>query len=119
MAGGRGHAKPVGDSRLKSRAFAAMTGGATRSFERTGESRPGLGLQRPAWPRPTRYGGTGRNAVEGQLFGADEHTAWHVTFVLIDDEPLRTVGSRAPLRLNLREAFGRCRVAGLSWEEAS
>ena len=47
-----GHAKPVRDSRLKSRAFAAMTGGAAHSFERTEESRPGLGLQRSARPRP-------------------------------------------------------------------
>ena len=56
MNGGRipreGHAKPVRDSRLKSPAFAAKTGGAPRSFQRNGESRPGLGLRRSARPRP-------------------------------------------------------------------
>ena len=66
MAVGRGHAKPVRDSRLKSPASAAMTGGTTRSFQRTAESRPGLGLQRPARPRPPRYDRTGRNAFRKQ-----------------------------------------------------
>ena len=61
MAGGRGHAKPVRDSRLKSPAFAAMTGGAMRSFGRTGESRAGLGLRRSVRQRPEGYGRTGRN----------------------------------------------------------
>ena len=56
-----GHAKPVGDSRLRSRAFAVMTGGAARSFARTGESRPALGLQRSARTRPARCGRTSRN----------------------------------------------------------
>ena len=56
-----GHAKPVRDSRLKSRTFAAMTGDATRSFARTVESRPGLRLHRPARTRPARYDRTSRN----------------------------------------------------------
>ena len=58
---------------------------------------------------------TSRNAVEGQLLGTDEHTAWHVTLVLIDDERLRTAGSRAALRFDLPEAIGWCWVAGLYW----
>ena len=61
-----GHAKPVRDSKLKSLAFATMTGGATRSFERTGEFRPGLRLQRSARTRPSGYGRTSRNTFEGR-----------------------------------------------------
>ena len=61
------------DSRLNSRAFAAMTGGGARSFERTGESMLGLGLRRSARPRPARYDRTGRKATKReskQPFGA-------------------------------------------------
>ena len=67
LAGDRRHAKPAGDSRLKSRAFAAMTDAAARSFERTEGSRPGLGLVQSAWSRPTRYGRTGRNVFESHM----------------------------------------------------
>ena len=90
MNGGRipreGHAKPVRDSRLTSPAFAAKTGGAPRSFQRNGESRPGLGLRRSARPRPARYDRTGRNVAHG------------------DTAPLRRAGlvnhCRTPARLN-------------------
>ena len=43
-----------------------MTGGATRSFERTGESSPGWGLRRSARSRPAHYGRTSRNAFQGR-----------------------------------------------------
>ena len=43
-----------------------MTGGATRSFARPGESRPGLGLLRPARTRPAGYGRTSRNECDKQ-----------------------------------------------------
>lgn len=64
LAGVRGHAEPARDSKLKSRAFDTMTGGAVHSFLLLGESRPGLGLRRPARTRPTLYGRTGRNVSE-------------------------------------------------------
>ena len=60
-----GHRRTDEPPSLHARASAAMTGGATRSFERTGESRPDLGLQRPAEPRPARCGRTRRNAFQG------------------------------------------------------
>lgn len=62
--GSWGHAKPVGDSRLKSRAFDAKTDGATRSFRPTGETKHGLGLLRSAGLEPAGYGKTGRNMPE-------------------------------------------------------
>ena len=63
LAGVWGHAKPVRDSRLKSRAFGAKTGGTSSFFGRIGELRSGLGLQKSARTRPTRYGKTSRNAA--------------------------------------------------------
>ena len=56
-----GHAKPVRDSRLKSRACGSKTGGASRSFGRIGESRLGLWLPRSTCSRPTGHDRTGRN----------------------------------------------------------
>lgn len=56
----------MGDSRLKSRAYAAMTGDGARSFQRTVESRPGLELRRSARTRPSGYGRTSRNAFQGR-----------------------------------------------------
>lgn len=61
LAGARGQAKPVRDSRLKSRGCGAKTGYARRFFGRIGESRLGPGLQRPARPRSADYGRIGRN----------------------------------------------------------
>ena len=43
----------------------AKTGAATHSFERTGESRPHLGLRRSARPQPARYDRSGRNTSDG------------------------------------------------------
>ena len=63
LAGERGHAKPVGDRGLNSRAFAAMTGAAVRFCERKGESRLGLGLLRSARTRLKRHGRMGRNVA--------------------------------------------------------
>ena len=42
----------------------AKTGAATHSFERTGESRPGLGFRRSAKARSARYDRTSRNMFE-------------------------------------------------------
>ena len=50
---------------LNARASAAKTGGGARYFQRTAESRHGLGLQRSARSRPARSERTGRNAIEG------------------------------------------------------
>ena len=60
-----GHRRTDEPPSLHARASAAMTGGGTRSFERTGEPRPGLGLRRSARPRPARYDRTSRNVFEG------------------------------------------------------
>ena len=60
-----GHAKPVRDRGLKSRAFGAKTGGASSFFGRIGESGSSLGLQQSARTRPSRYGRTGRNVIRG------------------------------------------------------
>ncbi|GEM_PF-5973155 len=46
---------------LNAPASGAKTGAATHSFERTGESRPGLGLRWSARPQPARYDRTSRN----------------------------------------------------------
>ena len=59
--GGWGHAKPVGGSKLKSRAFGAKTDGTTRSFRATGETKHGLGLLRSAGLWPAGCGRIGRN----------------------------------------------------------
>ena len=70
-----GHRRTDEPPSLHARASAAMTGGGTRSFERTGEPRPGLGLRRSARPRPPRYDRTGRNMTLGaktRLSGASQ-----------------------------------------------
>jgi len=46
---------------LNAPASGAKTGVATHSFERTRESRTGLGLRRSARRQPARYDRTGRN----------------------------------------------------------
>ena len=81
---------PVRDSRLKSPAFVAKTGGATRSFQRTRESRPGLGLQPSARPRPARYDRTSRNNTR---YATRRGTA----FPLIDHAAHFHAGSQMPL----------------------
>ena len=57
----------MGDSRLIPRAFAAMTGAASRFFGPIGESRPGLGLRRSARLRAAGYARMGRNVFERHL----------------------------------------------------
>lgn len=56
---------PVRDNRLRSRAYAAMTGGAARSFGRSVEPRPGLGLRWSGRAQAMGYGRMGRNVFEG------------------------------------------------------
>ena len=116
-----GHAKPVRDSRLKSRVYAAMTGGGAGSFEGTGESRPGLGLRRMARTRPSAYGRTSRNVYDAERprrpladIGAIKFTALTRNSSDYSEKPQRhalspasdppTVSAvAAPTRLQLRE----------------
>ena len=51
---------------LNAPAFTAKTGGATRSFEQSEESSPGLGFRRSSRPRPARYDRTSRNMIDIQ-----------------------------------------------------
>ena len=51
---------------MNPRDFVTMTGSAALSFERTGASRPGLGLHRPDWPGSTQADETSRSAFPGR-----------------------------------------------------
>ena len=104
---------------LNSAAYHSKTARAPERAPCCGTSNRGKGSMQGHSLRYRRTCETSRNAVEGQLLGADEHTAWHVTLILVDVERLSTLGSRSPLRLDLPEAFGWRRVPGLSWEKAT
>ena len=53
---------------LNAPASGRKTGAASHSFERTGESRPGLGLRQSARPQPAHYNRTSRNVTDGKKF---------------------------------------------------
>ena len=57
----KGHRRTDMPWSLNAPASGAKTGVATHSFERTGESRPGLGLRRSDGLRSARYDRTCRN----------------------------------------------------------
>lgn len=62
---------------LNARASATMTGLAAGFCERTGESRPALGLVQSDWPQPARSGGTSGNMCDMQGTGRRiDKTPW-------------------------------------------
>lgn len=69
-----GKANPVWDVKLKSCAYATMTGATTRSYRRTGESRPGLGLRRSGGTPTGSRGRTGRNIANVNLIDCPQDT---------------------------------------------